>query len=309
MTAQQPDSDNKMPTIFQLPDAEALVFDKKALLASAKSELRTFYATNDDPMYRACGAAVAAVLNAITPEIAKALEIHIAAIYLTHEKISLLRDEQVDDDARAFWDEALANSLEMHFIDVRNILGDETRWEELAGESVGFHEVGRIAEIASALAYELKSYYMPPANGVGKFLSRYGIVDADLNKLATAAKKIPMPAAPVVETKVVFARPAIEEVPLPPPVETETVVPPTKEELANAIGWWAEGSGPEPISTAESLEMSVGTLRNYIKRKTLPKINSSQARYLAGDCRDCIVKLERALAIFERVKPTGGGDA
>lgn len=306
MTAQQPDSKKNM-TIFELPDIGGFAFDKKALLDAAHNELHAFYTTNDDPAYRAREATVAAVLNAVTPEVAKVLEAKIAEIYSYHTMTSEPRDELPDDNARAAWDEALAVWLWQYFQEVRRLMADEARWEEIAGEDVDFHEPGRIGEIAAALAQELKPHYAPPEKDVGKFLSKYGIVDADLKKLATAAKKIPMPAAPVVEAKVVLTRP-VEQPSLLPVTETEAAIPPTKEELANAIGWWWEGSGPEPRSTAESLEISVGTLRNYVGRKTLPKINSSQARYLAGDCRDCIAKLERALAIFERVKTTGGDD-
>lgn len=309
MSAQPDQHPDKQPgkkdmMLLDLPDIEGLAFDKKTLLDAAQNELHAFYTTNDDPMYRARSAATAAVLNAAAVEVARTLEGRITELYRSHEIINEPRDELADDDAKAGWDEAFAVWLWKYAEQIRHLISDEDRWEEIAGAEVGFHEVGRIAEIAAALAAELKPHYAPPDNGVGKFLSGYGIVDADLKKLATAAKKIPIPPAPVVEPKVVLARTEPQpQPPLLPP--TDAVVPPTKDELANAVGWWWEGSGPDPKDAAENLEISVGTLRNYVARKTMPKVNSSQARYLAGDCRDCIEKLQRALAIFERVKSVG----
>jgi hypothetical protein len=292
--------------LLELPDIGAFVFDKPTLLEAAQNELHGFYTTNTDPMHRARSAAVAAVLNAAVAELTKFLDTRISDLYRSHELINEERAKLDTDDRRAAFDDAFAVWLWEHCQEVRRLLADEDRWEEIAGADVGFHELGRISEIAQAIALELKPHYAPPDKDVGKFLSRYGIVDADLKKLAAAAKKIPIPAAPIVETKVVLARPP--ETVSAAPIETMTTTPPTKDELADAIDWWAQGSGPEIKSAAAHLEISGGTLNNYIGRKTKPKLNSLQAKYLADDCRDCIDKLQRALAIFERVRANGGGN-
>jgi hypothetical protein len=287
----------------QLPTIDALNIDKAAVIALAADALPLMLSSETDPVARARLIARRAFAEHLTGALARLIETQITDIYQAHTIVSEPRDE-VDPDYQDVWDEALSFALEQNLHEIRELIGHDI-FEELAGSGVGYHEIGRLSEIAAEIAKVLAPHYCNVSGkSDAKFLSEIGIVKSDLKALVDLAKKTPAAngeQAEAAEGEIIDDEEA--------EVENDPVVhagAPTKDELSVAFKAWAEASGPDFKDFATRLDISHSTVRNYAIGKTNPKLDETQAKVLMQDCDDCIGKLERARAVFRRVRATNG---
>ena len=298
--------------MLRLPEISDLSIDHAAVLALAADALPLMLTSETDPAVRARVIARRAFTEHLTTALARLIETQITDIYASHEIISEPRAD-IDPDYQDVWDEALSFSIEQNLHEIREAIGHDT-FEQLAGSDVGYHEIGRLSEIAAEIAKVLAPRYCNAPDG--KFLSSVGIGGRDLKALVELAKKTPVANDEQAEgfiTEDEFANPQIRETLLGSTAsvadaENDPTVHagvPTKEELSTAFQTWAEASGPDFGDFATRLSVSKATVRNYAIGKSI-KLNETQARVLAQDCEDCIGKLERARAVFQRVRATNG---
>jgi len=295
---------------MQLPDIASLNIDKSSVLALAAMALPSIYTTNHDPAYRARLSATRAYREHATVALAGMISQQLSDLYRSHEIVNEPRDE-IDETYQATWDESLSFAIEQDLSQIREMIGSDV-FEELAGSEVGYHQVGRIEEIAAELAKCVTRHYINvPDDSAGKFLSKIGIGARDLKAIIALAKATPLPDKPAPENEDDdgAAEPVPEEEELPAAASGNGSGTPSKQELSEAFQAWAAASGPDFADFAKRLDISGGTVRNYSNGKTLPKLTVAQAAVMAQDCDDCIGKLSRAFKVFSRMRLHNGSAA
>lgn len=283
-----------MPYVLR-PFSELLPADQSSVIAAAVAQRMAHTGPTDALL----AAALVTIENRLTREITHAIERVLDGVEIEHGSRN---DSPILEPTE--WDAEVDQALSVELGDVARALPPGEWFATAIGVSIdGAVTAGEVgAELARLV---VKHTVAGNPAGVAYQLQQLGFDQNAINAVEVGA----VTGGPMLrdslykDTPISTAFPALTNAAPPPLPGSAAAAKPTRTEEAEAFKAWASAVDVDLGTVAKGLDVSTGSLRNYMTGRSEPRkaLTLTQAQRMQMDCLNRIASLQRAAEVFGAV--------